>query len=226
MARAAAVVEDDVFLGNPLRDEASQVAVRDEQDVPLRQLAHDLDRVGRGHAHVAPALHLNRGIHVAGDRQVVAVFGAGRVDRGPLDHVRHRAVRRRLGQEDRLVAIEQLRALPHELDTAQDDGPLGQGFREFCQVKRVAHVICDRLDLGLHIIVREDHRIALGLELLDALAHGRIDRRRLGHGFLQPCRIELEEVWHCRAPLTRQLTRQCARGTEPPNTGRRAGGAA
>lgn len=48
MARAVAIVEDDVLLGHLLGYEAAQVLIGDEQDVLLRQLGHDLDGVGAG----------------------------------------------------------------------------------------------------------------------------------------------------------------------------------
>ena len=45
MARAVAVVEDDVLLRHLLGYEAAQVLVGNEQDVLLRQLGDDLDGV-------------------------------------------------------------------------------------------------------------------------------------------------------------------------------------
>ena len=45
MARAVAVVGDDVLLGHLLGYEAAQVLVGNEQDVLLRQLGDDLDGV-------------------------------------------------------------------------------------------------------------------------------------------------------------------------------------
>lgn len=46
MARAASVIQDHVLLGHLLRDMATKVPIGNEQDMMLRQLAHDLDRVG------------------------------------------------------------------------------------------------------------------------------------------------------------------------------------
>ena len=100
---------------------------------------------------------------------------------------------------------------------------LGQRFGELCQVKRVAHIIGDGLDLGLHVVMRENHRIALRLEGLDPRAclgrhgagalkrggfHSRRILRRLRHDVLPTNRVLLEEVWHCTTQLTRQVTRQ------------------
>ena len=169
MARAVAVVEDDVLLRHLLGYEAAQVLIGDEQDVLLRQLGHDLDGVGAGDAHVAPALDLDRGVDVADHGQVVAVLGARRVDRLALDHVSHGAVRARLGQQHGLGGVEQLGALAHKLHAAQHDGLLRQALGELCQVEAVADVIGHSLDLGRHVIVRQDHRVALGFKLLNGL---------------------------------------------------------
>ena len=162
MTRAVAVVEDDVLLGHLLGYEAAQVLIRDEQDMLLRQLGHDLDGVGAGDAHITPALDLDRRVDVADDSQVVTVLGARRVDRLALDHVRHGAVRTRLGQQHGLGGVEQLGALAHKLHAAQHDGLLRQAFGKLCQVKAVADVIGNGLDLGRHIVVRQDHRVTLG----------------------------------------------------------------
>ena len=162
MARAVAVVEDDVLLRHLLGYEASQVLVGNEQNMLLRQLGHDLNGVGAGDAHVAPALDLDRGVDVAHHGQVVAVLGARRVDRLALDHVRHGAVRARLGQQHGLGGVEQLGALAHKLHAAQHDGLLRQALGELGQVEAVADVISHGLHLGRHVIVRQDHRVTLG----------------------------------------------------------------
>ena len=84
----------------------------------------------------------------------VAVLGAGGVDRLALDHVRHGAVRARLGQQHGLGGVEQLGALAHKLHAAQHDGLLRQALGELCQVEAIADVIGNGLDLGRHVIVR------------------------------------------------------------------------
>ena len=99
MARAVAVVEDDVLLRHLLGYEATEVLVGNEQDMLLWQLGHDLDGVGAGDAHVTPALDLNRRVDVADHGKVVAILGARRVDRLVLDHMSHGAIRTRLGQQ-------------------------------------------------------------------------------------------------------------------------------
>ena len=164
MARAVAVVENDVLLRHLLGYEAAEVLVG-----LLRQLGHDLDGVGAGDAHVAPALDLDRGVDVADHGQVVAVLGARRVDRLALDHMSHGAVRARLGQQHGLGGVEQLGALAHKLHAAQHDGLLRQALGELSQVEAVADVIGHSLDLGRHVIVRQDHRVALGFKLLNGL---------------------------------------------------------
>ena len=162
MARAVAVVEDDVLLRHLLGYEAAQVLVGNEQDMLLRQLRHDLDGVGAGDAHVAPALDLDRGVDVADHGKVVTVLGARCIDCLALDHVRHGAVRARLGQQHGLSGVEQFGALAHKLHAAQHDSLLRQALGELCQVEAVADVIGNGLDLRRHIIVRQDHRVTLG----------------------------------------------------------------
>ena len=162
VARTVAIVEDDVLLRHLLGYEATQVLVGDEQDVLLRQLRHDLDGVGAGDAHITPALDLDRRVDVAHHGQVVAILGARRVDRLALDHMSHGAVRTRLGQQHGLGGIEQLGALAHKLHAAQHDGLLRQALGELCKVEAIADVIGNGLDLGRHIVVRQNHRVTLG----------------------------------------------------------------
>jgi len=151
-----------VLLRHLLGYEATEVLVGNEQDVLLRQLGHDLNGVGAGNTHIAPALDLNRGVDVADDSQVVAVLGARRVDRLALDHMSHGAVRARLGQQHGLGGVEQLGALAHKLHAAQNDSLLRQALGKLSQVEAVADVIGNGLDLGRHIVVRQDHRVTLG----------------------------------------------------------------
>ena len=162
VTRAVALVEDDVLLGHLLGYETTKVLVGNEQDVLLRQLGDDLDGVRAGNAHITPAFDLDRRVDVAHHGQIVAVLGARRIDRLALDHVRHGAVRARLGQQHGLVGVEQLGTLAHKLHAAQHDGLLRQALGELCQVEAVADVIGHGLDLGRHVIVRQDHRVALG----------------------------------------------------------------
>ena len=60
VARAVAVVEDDVLLRHLFGHETAQILVGNEQDMLLRQLGDDLDGVGASDAHVAPAFNLDR----------------------------------------------------------------------------------------------------------------------------------------------------------------------
>ena len=151
-----------MLLGHLLGHKAAQVLVGNEQDVLLRQLGDDLDGVRAGNAHVTPALDFDRRVDVAHHGKVVAILGARRVDRLTLDHVRHGAVRARLGQQHGLGGIEQLGALAHKLHAAQHNGLLRQALGELCQVEAVADEIGNGLDLGRHIVVRQDHRVTLG----------------------------------------------------------------
>ena len=132
----------------------------------------DRDRVGRGHADVAPRLYLGGGVDVAHHGEVVAVLGARGVDVCAAHHVRHGAVGRRLGEQHALVRVEQLGRLAHELDAGEHDGALRQVDGEARQGERVAHVVGEGLNLGWHVVVGEDHGVALGLEALDPVTYG------------------------------------------------------
>ena len=145
----------------------AQVLVRDEQDVVLGQLGDDVHGVGGGHADVAPALDFHGRVHIAHDGEVIAILLARSIHRLALNHVRHGTIRRGLGKEDVLVRVEELCALAHELNAREHDRTLRQRLRELCQIERVAHVVRHCLDLGSHIVVREDHGISLRLEALD-----------------------------------------------------------
>ena len=136
-----------------------------------------------------------------------------------LDHVSHGAVRRGLGQQHGLGRIEQLGALAHKLHAAQHNGLLRQADGELGQVKRVAHVICRSLDLRRHVIVRQDHGVAILLKPGDAL------KQILRIGVLSEIAIQLSihyclplfdapartrsqslgKVWHQTIHLTRQV---------------------
>ena len=164
MDGAETVVQDDVLLGHLARHVAAEVAVRDEQDVALRERGDDAHGVGGGHAHVGPRLDLRRRVDVAGHRQVVAVLLARGVHCLAADHVRHRAVRRRVGHEHGLVGREQLGALGHEADARKDERGGRQRGGQARQGEGVPHVVGQLLDLGRYVVVRQHHRAALALE--------------------------------------------------------------
>ena len=142
-----------MLVGQLLGHVAAEVLVGDEQQVALRQLAADLDSVGRGHADVAPGLDPGGRVDVAHHGEVVAVLGARGVDVGLADHVRHRAVGGRLGEQHALGGVQQLGALAHELHAAEHDGLLRQVDGHARQGEGVAHVVGDGLDLGRHVVV-------------------------------------------------------------------------
>jgi hypothetical protein len=77
------------------------------------------------------------------------------------------------------------------VDAAEHDDVglgLGRGLRE---LQRVSDEVRQVLDLGLLVVVREDHGIALGLELLDPL--------------LELVGSEIENFWFRRRADDRQL---------------------
>ena len=163
---AVPAVEDEVLLGHLQAHVVAQMHVGDEEDVLLRQLAHHLDGVGGGHAHVAPALDLGGGVDVA-DHGEVVVARLDRVHVSLAHHVRHGAVGRGLGKQHRARGVEHLGALGHERHAAQHDGRAVERAGQTCQVERVAHVVGEGLRLAGNVVVREDDGVLLLLEARD-----------------------------------------------------------
>ena len=79
----------------------------------------------------------------------------------------HRTISCRLGQENGLVGIQQLRTFAHELNARENDGFLRQFHRQFGKIERIADIISHRLNLRLHVIMGEDNRVTLGLQPID-----------------------------------------------------------
>jgi hypothetical protein len=98
------------------------------------------------------------------------MVGVLRTERGELfgrAAVLERAAGVHVGQDDGLVGAQDLRGLGHEAHAAERDH-LGIGLCRLArQFERVADEIGKVLDLGLLIIVREDHRVALLAQTLD-----------------------------------------------------------
>ena len=87
------------------------------------------------------------------------------------DHVGHRTAGGRVGNEHRLVGIENRCRLGHEVDAAEDDHvgvDLGGAAREF---EGIARVVGDVLDLAAGVVVRKDNGLALFLESFDFSFH-------------------------------------------------------
>jgi hypothetical protein len=74
----------------------------------------------------------------------------------------------RVWYQHRLSRIEQLRRFRHEMHSAEDDHLSIDSHRLPCQREAVAHDVGPAVeDLRRLIIVRQDHRVALALQLQD-----------------------------------------------------------
>jgi hypothetical protein len=73
-------------------------------------------------------------------------------------------------EQHRLVGIEQLRGLGHEVHAALHDD-LGVGLRRLAgELERVADHVGDAMeDLRRHVVVRQHHGVARTLEVVDGL---------------------------------------------------------
>jgi hypothetical protein len=152
--------------GHPL-DVRAEEHVRQEQHLLLgRQRVHDLDRVGGGAADVALGFHLGGGVDV-GDHRGAGMLGLPGAQLVGVDRVGQRAAGAGVGDDHPLVRGQELGGLRHEVDPGEDDRRLRCRGGEPGERQRVPDVIGDVLDLGPLIVVRQDHRVALGGEPAD-----------------------------------------------------------
>ena len=135
--------------------------VREEQDLGVfGDAAHDIGSVGRGAADVALGLHRSRGIDVGNDDRA-GVFGLPRTEFFWRDGVCQRAAGSQVGEQYPLLRAQDLCRLGHEMHTAEDDLWSIGLRRDARQIQRVAHVVADVLDLRNHVVVGQDHGVAL-----------------------------------------------------------------
>ena len=148
-----------------LLDVGAEPHVGAEQDlgvlaVGLVDVAHDVDRVGRGAAVVGQRLDLGGRVDVHHDDPVRVLRAPGGelvgVDRG-----RQRAAGVEVGDQHRLLGAQDRGRLGHEVHAAEDDRRSPSAARGLPrEAERVADVVGDVLDLGHLVVVGEDHGVA------------------------------------------------------------------
>ncbi len=155
----------------------AQVLVGGEDDrLVLGDRLDDLDRVAARAAIVAHGLQLQAGVDV-GDHHVVGVLLAP----GP-EHRRRAAIDQRaagcaIREDHRPVRVEDLGGLGHEPDPAEHDHVLLALGRLARERQAVAHEVGDVLNVGVLVVVRQDHGVALFAEALDLELEVVADRR-------------------------------------------------
>jgi len=171
VGRAEARPQHEGASGLPLHVTA-EVLVGDEEHLPVGgQALHDLDGVGRGAADVALRLHLGGAVDVADDQRPGMLLLPGAELRA-VDHVGHGAAGAQVGQQHQSSRAEDRGGLGHEGHAAEHDD-LGRRPRgPACQLQRVAGVVGDPLDLLPLVVVGQDHRVPLLLQLGDAFDQG------------------------------------------------------
>ncbi len=87
-----------------------------------------------------------------------------------VDRVGERAAGAEVGDQDGLLRREDRGGLGHEVHAAEGDRVRVGGRGLPREPERVAHVVGDVLDLGQLVVVRQDHRVALGGKGADLLA--------------------------------------------------------
>ncbi len=124
-------------------------------------------RVARGAADVAFRLHRGRGVDIGDDRHA----GMARPHQADVrggDRGGERAAGSSIGDQHGLFGVQQLRRLGHEMHAGQDDDR-GVGARRLArQREAVADDVADGVeDVGGLIVVRQDDRVPLALQLED-----------------------------------------------------------
>ncbi len=95
------------------------------------------------------------------------------------DPVRERAPGEEIGDEDRLLGVDELGRLRHEVDSGEDDHVGLDIERHLGQEQRVAGDVRRQVvDVRRHVVVSRHDRVALGLEPVDVVDHG-LERRDL-----------------------------------------------
>ena len=175
MDLAMALPGDDLHVGLR-RDILGQILVGNAEHRVLAEALDHLHRVRRGAADVALRLHVGRGVDIGDDRDAgIALAQQPHVGAG--DRGGERAAGPHVRDQHQLVGIEQLRGLGHEVDAALDDD-VGVGLRRLLgELQRVADDVGDAMeDLRRLVVVRQDHRVAGLLEVVDRLDVGRHHR--------------------------------------------------
>ena len=118
--RTAARYELELLLGDLSRNVSAEVAVGNKEYLVVIYPAANLNRRGRGHAHVADCLEVCGGVDV-GDYGIIRQTLLHLLDELSVHLVCHRAARVGVGQIDALVGRKQLAGLRHKAHAAHDD---------------------------------------------------------------------------------------------------------
>ena len=150
------------LLGNP----ACQVAIRSKDQGGVPHGLHHLHRVGRGADQVAHGLHFSRGVDIGQH------FRPGMLAHKLAEGVRGAAIgqgatRVQVGYHHRATGVEDRRGLGHEMHTAKNNHVAIRRLGSPCQGEGIAHDIGQILDRILLIVVSQDQRVALALEIED-----------------------------------------------------------
>jgi hypothetical protein len=173
----ALAVPDVHLAAGDLLDVGAEEHVGAEEDLgPVPVLAEDVldhgDGVRRRDAVVGLRLD-GRGRVDVHDHDGARVLGLPGTELARGDRVSQRAAGVRIGQQHGLPGREDRRRLGHEVHAAERDHVLGGRSGLDRQAERVADVMGHVLDLGQLVVVREDHRAALGGERAHLGLHGR-----------------------------------------------------
>src|ERR1041385_7717230 len=134
----------------------------------LRNLPDDLLRIARGANDVAEGLDLRAAIDIA-DCNMARVPLPEFLEQGGRAPFCERAPRFQIGQEHLFGGAQDFRRLSHEMNPGKNDGLRIRRCRPAGEVKAVPYKIGQVLDLGILVIVREDHCMQVLLEPEDLL---------------------------------------------------------
>ncbi len=127
MGRTVAFPEDIILFRYVAGNVASQVAIRDHQQLFCRQGASDADRIGTGTTDITLGFDCGAGVDISNHRGI-GVFRFERQQAFRGHHVRHGATGVRTWQQHGFFRGENGRTLGHEMNTAEDnDFTIGVG---------------------------------------------------------------------------------------------------
>ena len=126
----------------------------------------DLLRIAGGADDVTQRLHARRAIDVADDL-VVRILLEPLAELIRWTAIGQRAPRVEIGEQHLLVGVEDLRRLGHEMDAAEGDDFRLRPGRLLRELQGVADEVRQILDVGVLVVMSEDHRIELFAQPLD-----------------------------------------------------------
>ncbi len=149
------------------RDVLRQKLVRDQQHGVGGEALDHAHGVGRGAADVALGLHVGGGVDIGDDRHA-RICLAQQPHIGAGDRLGKAAAGAHVGDEHGLFRIQQLGGLGHEVHAALDDDFLVHHGRLAGELQRIADDVGNAMvDFRRLVIMRQDDRVALLLELVD-----------------------------------------------------------